>query len=45
MHHRSSHAGQAQVVAQSRALVLAAEQAAALQFGHDAIDEVCEAAG
>ena len=39
------HAGQAEMVAQGRALVVAPEQAAALQFRHDAIDEIGEAAG
>ena len=33
------------MVAQSRALVVAAEQAAALQFRHDQIDKIVERPG
>ena len=40
-----SRARQAEIVAQRGALIFAPEQAAALQFRHDLVDEVVEAAG
>ena len=41
----SRHAAETEMVAQGRARVVAAEQPAALQFRHDAIDEIVERAG
>src|SRR5581483_10872816 len=42
---RRGHPGEAEMVAQGGAAVVAAEQPAALQFRHDEIDEIGEGAG